>query len=347
MKVCIVGLGAIGGLFAAWLGRLPPGRVQVSALVRGATLAAVRERGLVLEDAEGTHRVGIAVADNAAALGPQDLVIVAVKAPALPAVADAVAALSHAGTTVLGAMNGVPWWFFDGLPAQPGPDAPVPTRGWVLDSVDPGGRLRERMPPSRTVGGVVHMAASTIGPGHVRHAMGRRLVIGDATGCGQAVGERTLAVADRLAEAGVAVETSTCIQREVWFKLWGNVTMNPVSALTGATLDRILGDELVRGFCSAVMAEAHALGAAIGLPIEQTPEQRHAVTAQLGAVRTSMLQDLQAGRALEIDALVTAVREIGVRLQRPTPMLDALLGLVRLMAQERGLYPAGPGGAVA
>jgi len=332
MKVCIVGLGAIGGLFAAWMARLPASRVQVSALVRGATLAAVREHGLRLDDAAGSHRVDIAVADAPATLGPQDLVIVAVKAPALPAVADAVAALSHADTTVLGAMNGVPWWFFDGLPS----DAPVPTHGWVLDSVDPGGRLRERLPPARTVGGVVHMAASTLGPGHVKHAMGRRLVIGDATG---GAGPRTAALAALLAEAGVEVETTGCIQREVWFKLWGNVTMNPVSALTGATLDRILADGLVRGFCSAVMAEAQALGAAIGLPIEQTPEQRHAVTARLGPVRTSMLQDLEAGRALEIDALVSAVREIGVRLGQPTPMLDALLGLVRLMAHQRGLYP--------
>jgi 2-dehydropantoate 2-reductase len=335
MKVCIVGLGAIGGLFAAWLARLPAQRVQVSALVRGATLAAVREHGLRLDDASGRHRLEIAVADDPAVLGPQDLVIVAVKAPALPGVADAVAALSHADTTVLGAMNGVPWWFFDGLP----PEAPACARGWVLDSVDPGGRLRERLPPARTVGGVVHMAASTLGPGHVKHAMGRRLVIGDATGAGREPGARTAAVAALLAEAGVEVEATACIQREVWFKLWGNVTMNPVSALTGATLDRILADELVRGFCSGVMAEAQALGAALGLPIEQTPEQRHAVTAKLGPVRTSMLQDLQAGRALEIDALVGAVREIGVRLGQPTPLLDALLGLVRLMAQERGLYP--------
>ena len=336
MKVCIVGLGAIGGLLAAWLARLPAGRVQVSALVRGATLAAVREQGLRLDDAAGSHRFDITVADDPAALGPQDLVIVAVQAPALPAVAEAVAALRHADTTVLGAMNGVPWWFFDGLPAAPDAGAPVPTQGWVLDSVDPGGRLRALLPPSRTVGGVVHMAASTLGPGHVKHAMGRRLVIGCATG---GAGPRTAAVAALLAEAGVEVETSACIQREVWFKLWGNLTMNPVSALTGATLDQILADGLVRGFCSGVMAEAQALGAAIGLPIAQSPEERHAVTAKLGPVRTSMLQDLQAGRALEIDALVSAVREIGQRLGRPTPLLDALLGLVRLMAQQRGLYP--------
>jgi 2-dehydropantoate 2-reductase len=332
MNVCIVGLGAIGGLLAAWLGRLPADRVHLSALVRGETLAAVRERGLLLDDAAGQHRIALQAADTAAALGPQDLVIVAVKGPALPAVADAVAALSHADTTVLGAMNGVPWWFFDGLPA----DAPQATRGWVLDSVDPGGRLRDRMPPARVVGGVVHMAASTAGPGHVRHAMGRRLVLGDAMG---GANTRTAPVAALLAEAGVEVEVSGCIQRDVWFKLWGNVTMNPVSALTGATLDQILADELVRGFCSGVMSEAQAIGAALGLPIEQTPEQRHAVTAKLGPVRTSMLQDLQAGRALEIDALLASVREIGVRLQHPTPMLDALLGLVRLLARERGLYP--------
>lgn len=335
MNVCIVGLGAVGGLLGAWLGRLPPGRVRLSALVRGETLRAVREHGLRLDDAAGSHRMDLLVSDDPAVLGPQDLVIVAVKAPALPAVADAVAALSHADTTVLGAMNGVPWWFFDGLPAEPTAEAPVATRGWVLDSVDPGGHLRERMPPARVVGGVVHLAASTVAPGHVRHAMGRRLVLGDAEG---GAGARTAAVAALLKEAGAEVETLDCIQREVWFKLWGNVTMNPVSALTGATLDQILADDLVRGFCSGVMAEAQALGAAIGLPIAQTPEQRHAVTMKLGAVRTSMLQDLQAGRAMEIDALVAAVREIGQRLQKPTPLLDALLGLVRLMARERGLY---------
>jgi 2-dehydropantoate 2-reductase len=250
-------------------------------------------------------------------------------------VAEAVAALSHADTTVLGAMNGVPWWFFDGLPAG----APVDTRGWVLDSVDPGGRLRQHMPPARVVGGVLHLAASTLGPGHVRHGQGKRLVLGDAVArADRGASPRTQAVAALLAEAGVDVEVSDCVQREVWFKLWGNVTMNPVSALTGATLDQILDDDLVRGFCSGVMAEAQALGALIGLPITQTPEERHAVTAKLGAVRTSMLQDTLAGRPLEIDALVTAVHEIGRRLRQPTPQLDALLGLVRLMARGRGLY---------
>lgn len=345
MKLCVVGLGAVGGLLAAWMGlRLPPGRVALSALARGPTLAAVRAQGLRLTDAQGTHALPMRVSDDSAALGPQDLVIVAVKAPALPAVAQAVAALSHADTTVLCAMNGVPWWFFEGLPAA------SPARGWVLDSVDPGGRLRQAMPASRVVGAVLHLSAALVAPGHVRHGRGQRLVLGDAVGqcvdsaeaappISPSISPRTQAVAALLAEAGVAVETTACVQRELWFKLWGNLTMNPISALTGATLDRILADDLLRDFCSGVMREVQAVGARIGLPIAQTPEERHAVTAQLGAVQTSMLQDSLAGRPLEIDALVGSVHELARRLGEPTPQLDALLGLVRLMARGRGLYP--------
>ncbi len=332
MKVCIVGLGAIGGLVAARLALNPPPGLQLSALARGATLAAVRAQGLRLDDDTGSHAAPLRVADDAAALGPQDLVIVAVKAPALAAVAPAVAQLAGAEGTVLSAMNGVPWWFFDGLP----PEAPPVVRGWALDSVDPGGALRGLLPPARTVGAVVHLAASTPEPGRVRHGQGRRWVLGAADG---GSGARTEAAARLLAAAGFEVETVPCVQREVWFKLWGNMTMNPVSALTGATLDRILDDDLVRGFASGVMAEAQQLGATLGLPIAQAPEERHAVTRKLGAVRTSMLQDLDAGRALEIDALLGAVHEIGRRLGRPTPMLDGLLGLVRLLARQRGLYP--------
>jgi 2-dehydropantoate 2-reductase len=332
MKVCIVGLGAIGGLVAARLARHAPPGLSLSALARGATLAAVRAEGLVLEDAEGTHRLPLEVHDDPAALGEQDLVVVAVKAPALAAVAPAVAQLAGARGSVLSAMNGVPWWFFDGLP----PDAPAALRGTTLASVDPEGRLRSLLPPARTVGAVVHLAASSPAPGRVRHAQGQRWVLGAATG---GIDERTAAAAALLGGAGFEVETSACVQRALWFKLWGNMTMNPVSALTGATVDRILDDELVRGFVSGVMTEAQALGAALGLPIAQSPEERHAVTRKLGAIRTSMLQDLDAGRPLEIDALLAAVRDIGQRLAQPTPQLDALLGLTRLMARSRGLYP--------
>jgi len=329
MKVCIVGLGAIGGLFAGWLGqRVPAGELQLSALARGATLAAVRQSGLALHAADGTAHLPLQASDSAAALGPQDLVILAVKAPALAAVAPAVHTLCGPHTQVLVAMNGVPWWFFEGLPG--------PCEGLSLNSVDPGGRLRALIPAAQVVGCVVHASSTVPAPGAVRHVNGNGLVIGRPAG-GADAGLQTLAAL--LSRAGFAVTVSDRIQRDVWFKLWGNMTMNPVSALTGAPCDRILDDPLVRGFISAVMREAQALGAAFGIPIDQAPEERHAVTRKLGSFKTSMLQDTLAGRPLEIDALVGAVREIGQHLGQDTPHIDALLGLVRLMARERGLYP--------
>ena len=330
MKVCIVGLGAIGGLLAGWMGtRLPAGTVTLSALARGATLAAVRTHGLVLEGEGGEQAVLLHASDDPNALGVQDLVIVAVKGQALAAVAPAVRALCGPHTQVLSAMNGVPWWFFDGLPGA--------CEGLSLSSVDPGGAVRAAIPSAQVIGGVVHLSSTSPAPGRVRHANGNGFILGRAVGAPDAAVQR---VADLLAGAGLAVTVSERIQREVWFKLWGNMTMNPISALTGATGDRILDDPLVRGFCSAVMVEARAIGAAFGIPIDQEPEARHAVTRKLGAFKTSMLQDLEAGRPLELDAIVGAVREVGAHLQMATPNIDALLGLTRLMARQRGLYPA-------
>ena len=330
MKVAIVGLGAIGGLFAGWLGtRLPAGRVRLSALARGATLAAVRAQGLIVHTADGPQALPLNASDDPATLGPQDLVMLAVKGPALAAVAPAVAALCGPQTQVLAAMNGVPWWFFDGLPG--------PCAGWSLDAVDPGATVRALIPSAQVIGCVVHASSTAPAPGQLRHINGNGLIVGRPSGGRD---ERVEAVAALLAEAGFATTVSERIQREVWFKLWGNMTMNPVSALTGAPCDRILDDELVRGFCSAVMREAQAIGAAFGIPIDQQPEQRHAVTRKLGSFKTSMLQDAEAGRPLELDALLGAVREIGQRQSLPTPNIDALFGLVRLMARQRGLYPA-------
>ena len=329
MKIAIVGLGAIGGVFAGWLGRLGAD-VTLSALARGATLAAVRAQGLVLESATGRETFALRASDDPAELGVQDLVVVAVKGPALAAVAPAAAALCGPHTRVLSAMNGVPWWFFDGL------DGPL--HAARLDAVDPGGRVAALLPPARVIGSVVHLSAATPAPGVVRHVNGRGLIVGAAVGAADAGLERVAALLQR---AGFDVTRSGCVQRDVWFKLWGNMTMNPISALTGGTVDRVLDDPLVRALASAVMLEAQAIGAAIGLPIDQTPEQRHEVTRRLGAFKTSMQHDLEAGRPLELDALVGAVREIGVRLGLPTPNIDALFGLARLLARNRGLYPAG------
>jgi 2-dehydropantoate 2-reductase len=344
LKVCIVGLGAVGGVIAGRLARLvpPPAaaargiQIELSALARGATLQAVQRDGLTLIEAEGAHRCTPTVNEDPAALGVQDVVVVALKGPALTAAAPAIAALCGAHTAVLVAMNGLPWWFLDRLES--------PHRGLQLAAADADGSIRQWLPTERVIGAVVHFNAQVPGPGRVRLVGGNGLILGLPGGVavpGEPGSLQLQAAADALEAAGFATTRAACIERDIWFKLWGNMTLNPVSALTGATADRILDDELLRGFVSAVMREAQALGAAIGLPIEQTPEERHTVTRRLGAFKTSMLQDLEAGRPLEIDALLGTVHELARRVGQPTPQLDALLGLVRALGRSRGLYPPG------
>lgn len=330
MKVAIVGAGSVGALIGARLAAV--GVAEVVAYARGATLEALRTRGWRVQSAELPAAAPAVASDRAGDLGAQDLVIVAVKGPALAQVAPAVAALCGADTVVVPMMNGVPWWFCHGLPGF-GDCAEQP-----LASVDPGGTIARALPYERVLGGVVHLAASSPEPGLVQHRMGRGLIVGEPRGGSS---ERARRVAALLAAAGFDAGASDDIRRDTWYKLWGNLTMNPVSAITGATLDRVLADPLVRAFCSAAMAEAAEIGARIGCRIDQSPEDRHAVTARLGAARTSMLQDAEAGRPLELDAIVGAVHEIGRRLQLPTPNVDALFGLARLYARTRGLYPAG------
>ena len=329
MKFCIVGLGAIGSLFAA---RLALAGHEVSALARGATLEAVRRNGLTLVEGapgqETSRRVAIRVSDDPTALGPQDLVIVSVKTTALASVAGSVAALLGPDTAVLSAMNGVPWWFFHGL-------APELAR-IRLASVDPDGQISQAIPAQRVVGCVTHLSAATPAPGTVRSVAGNRLIVGEPTG--GAATPRAAATVAALRDAGFEVEEAALIQQDIWFKLWGNMTVNPISALTGATGDRILDDDHVRSFMSRCMVEAALIGERIGLPIAQDPEQRHAVTRKLGAFKTSMLQDVTAGRPVELDALVASVMEIGRQVAIPTPTIDALFGLARLQAQVRGLY---------
>ena len=324
MRVAIVGLGAVGGLIAA---RLAAAGHRVSALARGATLSRVREDGLVVESASGRSVARIEVSDEPAALGAQELVVVALKAPALAAVAPTLAPLLDASTIVLPAMNGVPWWF---MPAAAPGEAP-------LESVDPGGRLLALLPIERVLGCVVHLAASCPEPGVVRHNFGERLIVGEPRG-GDSV--RTRSVCAALAEAGFEAEASADVRREVWYKLWGNMTMNPVSSLTGAASDAILDDPLVFDFMVRSMAEAAAVGARIGCAIDQSGEERMKLARKLGSFKTSMLQDTLAGRPLELDALVASVHEIGTRVGVATPNIGALLGLARLMARQRGLYPA-------
>lgn len=326
MKVCVYGAGAIGGFIGARLAA--EGSAEISAVARGATLAALRAHGLRLQSGDRVTQGPVRAAEDPAELGVQDVVIIAVKGPALPAVAARIAPLLGPDTVVMAAMNGVPWWFFERMRG--------PCAGMRLESVDPDGVVSRAIPGSRVIGCVVHASAASPEPGLVAHAMGNRLVIGEPDGSST---PRLEALALLLARAGFDVTTSNRIQHDIWYKLWGNLTINPISALTGAAGDRILDDPLVRAFCTAAMEEAAAIGERIGCAIGETPAQRHAVTRKLGALRTSMLQDAEAGRPLEIDAIVGVVKEIGERVGVPTPNIDALLGLIRLFGRTRGLYP--------
>lgn len=325
MKTCIIGAGAIGGFIGTRLAAA--GQTSVSAIARGATLEALRTHGWRLRQGDALIQAPVAaVSDRAADLGVQDLVVIAVKGPALSQVAQQLGPLLGPDTVVLPAMNGVPWWFIEGQPELG--DAP-------LDSVDPGGVIRDAIPLRHVLGCVVHASTASPEPGLVQHRMGQGLIIGEPLG-GQSA--RAGRVAELLTAAGFDVTHSANVRADIWYKLWGNLTMNPISALTGATIDRVLADPLTRQFCTDAMAEAALIGERIGCHIAQSPEDRHLITAKLGAFKTSMLQDVEAGRPIELDAIVTVVREIGQRVGVPTPQIDVLLGLTRLFARGRGLY---------
>jgi 2-dehydropantoate 2-reductase len=332
MKVCIYGAGAIGG----WIGvHLAQTGHEVSVVARGATLEALQKNGLQCvqtQTADTRIKADVKVSAQPADLGPQDLVVVAVKAPAMADVAIGIAPLLGSNTTVLTAMNGVPWWFFQGFGGK--------LQGTTLNTIDPEGRIAQAIPAHHVVGCVVHASCSLDAPGVVRHHFGQGLILGEPAEQNGKVSTRVQQLVADLQAAGFNASASAQIQKDVWYKLWGNMTVNPISAITSATTDLILKDDLVRDFVSKVMLEAKAIGEKIGIPIAQTPEDRHAVTLKLGAFKTSMLQDVEAGKTVELDALVSGVQELGQLTQISTPYTDALLGLSRLHARVRGLYPA-------
>jgi 2-dehydropantoate 2-reductase len=323
MRIAIIGAGAIGG----WIGvRLAEAGHAVSVLARGATLNAIRSNGWTLEIAGERITSFVNASDDPAALGQQQLVVLALKGPALPTVAPTLAPLIGPDTAVIPSMNGVPWWL---MLRQTPPMA--------LPSVDPNGGIAAAIPNESVIGSVVHSSASTTTPGVVAHNAGNGLILGEPDG---APSSRLAAIAEQFEGAGFDVTRSSAIRRDIWYKLWGNLTMNPISALTGATCDRILDDPQLRSFVLACMAEAKAIGNRIGCTITESGEDRILVTRKLGAFKTSMLQDAEAGRPLEIDQLLAAPREIAQALGIATPNLDSLLGLTRQFAISKGLYPA-------
>ena len=325
-RICIYGAGAIGG----WLGAGLAGTgVNVNVVARGETLAALRTHGLRLKQADAVSTHPVNASSNPADFGVQDLVIIAVKAPALREVARHITPLIGPNTVVLTAMNGVPWWFFQGFGGK--------FSGTQLQAVDATGEIDQAIPRSTVIGCVVHASCSVAQPGLIHHHFGNGLIIGEPSGVASA---RAQALVEWLNRAGFTASLSAQIQKDAWYKLWGNMTVNPISAMTGATTDLILGDELVRNFVSSVMLEAKEIGTRLGIAIDQQPADRHAITMRLGAFKTSMLQDVEARRAVELDALVTVVKELGTLTGVATPFTDALLGLSRLHAQVHGLYPS-------
>jgi 2-dehydropantoate 2-reductase len=324
MKICIFGAGAVGGVVASGLARAGN---DVSVVARGAHLTAIREHGLriVTGDAGGTVR--IAAESDPARLGPQDYVIVAVKGQSLPEVAATIGPLLGAGTSVVTAMNGVPWWFFDRLPFGEGK--------LRLESLDPGGAISRAIPTQRIVGCVIHLAASFVEPGVIRHDMGARLIIGEPGGRNT---ERTNRLAEALRAAAFEVVTSDFIERDFWVKLLGNVSFNPVSALTLSTADRMIADAQVKAYMVAIMRECLAVGRAVGVDADIDPEARIDMARRLGTFKTSMLQDMEGGKSLEIDGLLTGTLEIARKAGVAAPCTESLLGMIRLRAQSTGQY---------
>jgi len=317
-SIGVIGAGAIGGWVA---GRLALAGNRVSVLARGATADALRGGITIVE--RGEEQVAqiaqLTIATDAATLGAQEVLVIAVKAPALAEAAQAARPMIGPDTLIVPMMNGVPWWFVTSEP---------------LASVDHGARIAAALPMAQVLGCVVHAACNRASPARIEVAMLDKLLVGEPGG---GMSERATAFATLLAEAGLAGEAIPDVRRAIWYKLWGNMTANPISALTLATADRILANADTRAFMLRCMAEAADIGAAIGCPISESGEDRIKVTETLGAFKTSMLQDVEAGRAIELDALLAAPLEIAARVGVSAPNLAALHGLARLMGESRGL----------
>ncbi len=329
MKICIYGAGAIGGYLGVGLAAVP--EVEVSLIARGPHLAAIREHGLRLR-IEGAERVArLPATDDPADLGPQDYVIIGLKAHQAWEVAERMAPLLGPGTAVLTCQNGVPWWYFHGLDG--------PWRDHRLETVDPGGRQWAAIGPERAIGCVVYPATEVVGPGIIRHIYGDKFALGEPDG---RVSERVERLGRALEAGGFRAPVLTDIRSEIWLKLWGNLCFNPISALTRATLDRVATEPGTRRLARAMMGEAEQIARRLGASFRVDVERRIDGAARVGAHRTSMLQDLERGRALEIDALLAAVAEMGRLVGVETPYIDAVLALVQQLGSSLDLYPVFP-----
>jgi 2-dehydropantoate 2-reductase len=323
MKICIFGAGAIGGYMGA---KLAQAGADVSLVARGPHLKAMRENGLTLIEEGERTTVKVNASDNAADLGHQDYVVVTLKAHSVPGVVDKMQPLLGPDSTVVSGVNGVPWWYFHKLEG--------PYQGTRLQSVDPGNKQWDGFGPDRVLGCVVYPAAEVIEPGVVNHIEGNRFSLGEPSG---ERSDRAMALSKALSAAGLKAPVRPRIRDEIWVKLWGNLSFNPISALTHATLDVLCTDPGTRAVARGMMVEAQEIAEKLGVKFPIDVDRRIDGGAAVGAHRTSMLQDLDMGRPMEIDALVTAVQELGELTGTATPTVDVVQALVRLRAQVAGL----------
>jgi 2-dehydropantoate 2-reductase len=325
MKICVFGAGAIGGYLAV---ELALSGQDVCVVARGAHLKAIREHGLKLIIHGGEKTARLPAAEDPSGFGVQDLVICALKAHQAFDCALEFNPLLGPSTALLTAMNGIPWWYFYG--------AGGPFEGHHLRSVDPDGRQWKAIGPHRAIGCVVEPACEVIAPGVVVHHDLKRFIIGEPDGSRSS---RVLELSDAMTKAGFDAPVRDNIRWNIWLKLWGNVCLNPISALTGATLERLIGDPALRALCKTMMLEARTVNEALGLQIPlELVERRLDVAGSLVGHKMSMLQDLEKGRRLEVDALVGAVQELGRLTGTRTPVIDAVLALIQARGRAAGLY---------
>ncbi|MEM7289395.1 MAG: 2-dehydropantoate 2-reductase, partial [Pseudomonadota bacterium] len=316
MKICVFGAGAIGGYMGV---KLAEAGADVSLVARGPHLAAMQKNGLRLIEEAGETSVSVTASDNPEDIGEQDYVIVTLKAHSVPPVVDKMAPLIGENTTIVSGVNGVPWWYFHKVGGD--------LEGKRLASVDPGDKQWNGFGPDRVLGCVVYPAAEVIEPGVIKHIEGNRFSIGEPDG---SKSERAMALSKALSSAGMKAPVRPKLRDEIWIKLWGNLSFNPISALTHATLEVLCTDDGTRQVARNMMVEAQTIAEKLGVKFPIDVDRRIEGGAAVGAHRTSMLQDLDQQRPMEIDALVSSVQELGQITQTPTPTIDTVLALIRL-----------------
>jgi 2-dehydropantoate 2-reductase len=319
MKFAVAGAGAIGAYVGA---QMAQAGADVALFARGRQCRAMQEHGVRVLSADGEFRARPPVVDSLAAVGPVDVVFLAVKAHSLPELAPQLAVVFGPETTVISMQNGLPWWYFEGTER--------------LEKVDPGGVVAAAIEPRRVVGSIVYLSTEVIEPGVIRHIEGNRITIGEPDGSRS---ERCRAISEALVKAGLRAPITTHLRQEIWVKLLGNIAFNPISALTGATLTAMTRDVDVAPLVRAIMAETECVARRVGIELPITIDQRIAGAEKVGEHKTSMLQDLEAGRPLELDAIVGAVLELGERLGIPMPHTRAVYACARLLEKRRRTTP--------